>query len=150
MPPAAMRSSVVVSIDSASGVPRTAIRRTNSSVIGWGNFGAPPNPPQVASNDRRSSAIACDVSSSVSGSSDEASDPAREIASTTRPACCSRSVRRSRHASAIPSSTWRNDGMPCDGTFGKYVPAKNGLPSGVRNADSGQPPWPVIAWTASM
>ena len=68
MPPDAIRSSVVVSICRASGAPRNAIRSTNSRVLGWGNFGAAPNPPQVASKDRRSSAIASDVSSSVSGS----------------------------------------------------------------------------------
>jgi len=33
---------------------------------------------------------------------------------------------------------------------GKYVPPKNGLPSGVRNADNGQPPEPVIMRTAVM
>ena len=140
MPPDAIRSSVVVTISRASGAPRNAIRSTNSRVLGWGNFGALPNPPQVASKDRRSSAIACDVSSSVSGSSDASSEPAREIASTTRPPCRSMSSRRSRHASAIPSRTCRNDGMPWEGSFGKYVPAKNGLPSGVRKADSGHPP----------
>ena len=47
-------------------------------------------------------------------------------------------------------STWRNDGSPCRGIGGKYVPAKNGSPSGVRNAVSGQPPLPVIACAASM
>ena len=44
-----MRSSVVVSIDRASADPRTAIRSTNSNVIGCGNFGAEPKPPHVGS-----------------------------------------------------------------------------------------------------
>ena len=30
------------------------------------------------------------------------------------------------------------------------MPAKNGTSSGVRNAFSGQPPLPVMAWQASM
>ena len=33
---------------------------------------------------------------------------------------------------------------------GKYVPAKNGLWSGVMNTVIGQPPWPVMAWVAVM
>ena len=41
-------------------------------------------------------------------------------------------------------------GMPIRGPGGKYVPPKNGTCSGVMNTLSGQPPWPVIAWTASM
>ena len=36
---------------------------------------------------------------------------------------------------------------PC---FGKYVPAKKGRPSGVHTTVIGQPPWPVMAWVASM
>ena len=40
--------------------------------------------------------------------------------------------------------------MPMRESDGKYVPAKNGTCSGVRNTFSGQPPCPVIAWQASM
>ena len=40
--------------------------------------------------------------------------------------------------------------MPWRGVSGKYVPPKNGRPSGARNTDIGQPPWPVIACTAPM
>ena len=43
-----------------------------------------------------------------------------------------------------------NAGMPCRGSAGKYVPAKNGSPSGVSTQVIGQPPWPVIAWVARM
>ena len=57
-PAEAIRSKVVVSISSASGFPRTAIRRTNSNVIGCGNFGAPPKPPHRSSKSSRSSANA--------------------------------------------------------------------------------------------
>ena len=34
--------------------------------------------------------------------------------------------------------------------FGKYVPQKNGSPSGVAKTVIGQPPCPVIAWVAVM
>jgi hypothetical protein len=40
--------------------------------------------------------------------------------------------------------------MPCRSAGGKYVPPKNGSPSGVTKQFSGQPPEPVIACTASM
>ena len=53
-------------------------------------------------------------------------------------------------AFATPITTCGQDGMPLRGSGGKYVPAKYGTPSGVRNAFSGQPPRPVIACTASM
>ena len=53
-------------------------------------------------------------------------------------------------ASSTASSTWRQLGSPCRGCGGKYVPPKNGTCSGVAKTFSGQPPWPVIACTASM
>ncbi len=40
--------------------------------------------------------------------------------------------------------------MPPRASRGKYVPPKNGRPSGVRNTVIGQPPLPLMAWTASM
>ena len=128
---------------------RPSAGRTRASSAG-GTSARVRTRPTSDRTTRRNASIACDVSSSVSASGDASSVAAREMASTTRPACCSMSSRRSRQASAIPSNTWRNEGMPCDGSLGKYVPAKKGLPSGVRNADSGHPPWPVIDWTASM
>ena len=48
------------------------------------------------------------------------------------------------------SSTCRNAGWPCRGRSGKYVPAKNGSPSGVSTTVIGQPPWPVMAVVADM
>ena len=60
------------------------------------------------------------------------------------------SSRRFSQASASACSTWVNAGIPCRGSAGKYVPAKNGSPSGVRTQVIGQPPWPVIAWVARM
>ncbi len=88
--------------------------------------------------------------SSVSGSCEALSSPTRAMCSAICVPCVTTSSRRSVHAWAIPVSTCRNDGSPCCGTGGKYVPAKNGLPSGVRNAVNGQPPLPVIACAASM
>ena len=42
-------------------------------------------------------------------------------------------------------STCRNAGIPCRGSGGKYVPPKNGSPSGVRKTVIGQPPCPISA-----
>jgi hypothetical protein len=60
------------------------------------------------------------------------------------------SSRWSCQACAKDPTTSRQAGMFCRDCGGKYVPAQKGLPSGVTNAFSGQPPWPVMAWTASM
>ena len=49
---------------------------------------------------------------------------------------------RSRYASATAVSTCRKPGSPWRGSGGKYVPPKNGSPSGVRNTVIGQPPLP--------
>ena len=57
---------------------------------------------------------------------------------------------RSRHASVSAASTWRSDGCPPRGLSGKYVPAKNGLPSWSSTTVIGQPPCPVSATVASM
>ena len=51
---------------------------------------------------------------------------------------------RVRHASSSAASTRRN----C--SRGKYVPQKNGSPSGVRKTVIGHPPCPVVAVTADM
>jgi len=40
--------------------------------------------------------------------------------------------------------------MPPRARSGKYVPAKNGLPSWSSTTVIGQPPWPVIAVVACM
>ena len=69
---------------------------------------------------------------------------------TIAPACERISSRCSSHAAPSALSTCGQLGMPCRGSGGKYVPAQNGMPVGVRNAFSGQPPCPVIACTASM
>ena len=69
---------------------------------------------------------------------------ARRSAATTEAPWLTTSSRRSRQAVETASSRRRN----C--AFGKYVPQKNGSPSGVANTVIGQPPWPVIAWVAVM
>jgi hypothetical protein len=50
------------------------------------------------------------------------------------------SARWVRYASAIFGSSVLNAGIPCRGADGKYVPAKKGVPSGMRTMVSGQPP----------
>ena len=50
------------------------------------------------------------------------------------------SSRRWVQASLSACSTWVNAGVPCRGSGGKYVPAKNGSPSGVRMQVIGHPP----------
>ena len=141
---------MVVTICVAGSHPRTAHRSANSSVIGCGNLGAPPKPPRSPSNACCRRENAARVISSVSGSLEALSSPTRAMCSAIFAPCVTTSSRRSVHASAIPPSTCGNDGSPCCGTGGKYVPAKNGSPSGVRNAVSGHPPLPVMAWAASM
>ena len=86
----------------------------------------------------------------MSGSVDAPSRPVRSIASVTFALCVSASARRCSQTSAMAVRTFRNDGRPWRSSSGKYVPAKKGRPSVVRNAVIGQPPLPVIAWTASM
>ena len=51
-------------------------------------------------------------------------DPTRAMCSAIFVPCVTTSSRRSVHAWAIPVRTCRNDGSPCCGTGGKYVPAK--------------------------
>ena len=60
------------------------------------------------------------------------------------------SSRRSVQASCTARMMSTNPGRPWWLDFGKYVPAKNGRPSGVMNTVIGQPPLPVIACVASM
>ena len=66
--------------------------------------------------------------------------PVREIALRTRAPCWTTCSRWSRQASATPARTSRNAGIPCLGSLGKYVPAKNGVPSGEQNTVIGHPP----------
>ena len=80
IPPAAMLSSVTVTTSSAS-PPRRCIRRQNSRFMGWGNFGAPPNPPQRGSNARRSPAKAVPRIASVRGCGEAPRPVDRSIAS---------------------------------------------------------------------
>ena len=103
-----------------------------------------PKPPQRRVElPRASSRSASASSSSCSGSRDgsrsaDCAQTRRRAFAPARPT----SSRRSRHASATARSTCRNAGSPWRGSGGKYVPPKNGSPSGVRNTVIGQPPLP--------
>ena len=59
----------------------------------------------------------------------------------------SRSSRQSRPSSGASSII---PGRPKPDSFGKYVPAKKGLPAGVSTTVSGQPPLPVMPWQYAM
>ncbi len=162
MPPAAMAASVVctMAVEPLSSVTRPCSRQS-SSRAGWGNFGAGPNPPQVASKRPASSAVAAASSPGkrAPGSGLSPSSPAarsagtvtrRAMAPTRESAWDSTSSRRSRQASSMACRTRPKPGVPWASRRGKYVPAKKGRPSGVRKTVMGQPPWPVMACTASM
>ena len=94
-------------------------------VIGWGNLGAPPQPPLTGSNgplDRRSPR-------SASTSRPAARRPPGADRCCSAIACDEPAAGRARarsagpvHAWRTPSSTWRNEGMPWRGVSGKYVP----------------------------
>ena len=79
---------------------------------------------------------------------DAITDDAARIRSTSSRPRASSSLRREAYASATERSTRRNDGICQRSSGGKYVPAKNGTPSGVRKTVIGHPPLPVIACTA--
>ncbi|GIW73141.1 MAG: hypothetical protein KatS3mg102_2683 [Planctomycetota bacterium] len=76
----------------------------------------------------------------------------RPAASCRRKSAAARRIspRRCRHNSATRCNTIINEGRPCRGSGGKYVPPKNGSPSGVQNTDKGQPPSPAVACTNAM
>ncbi len=109
-----------------------------------GNFGAPPNPPLTSSYSLASWSAAASSRSTVSGAVGPPTAWAPPIASTTAAPWRSTASRCSRHAVPTDSSRRRKFGR------GKYVPQKNGVPSGVAKTVIGQPPWPVIAWVAVM
>jgi hypothetical protein len=91
-------------------------------VIGCGNFGAPPQPPFVASKLRWMSSTAVSRIAGVGVAPDAALRACPESCPTSEAADCSMSARCSRHARSMPSSTWRKLGMPWRGVSGKYVP----------------------------
>ena len=126
-------------------------RSRNSSVDAGGNLGAPPKPPQRGSN--------------------VGADPAHGLVQERLGERLRRTARASlaeRIASSSDAGLARDvvaavavgvgdadeqlaeAGSPCRGSGGKYVPPKNGSPSGVRKTVIGQPPLPVSATTASM
>jgi hypothetical protein len=131
---------------------RTYVRRRKSSVIACGNFGAGPNPPNCGSYCARTESYArARCSGDGAGPSPVAPRlPVRSTTFVSFPACSTKSPRRVRHASSTASSTLTNPGMPWRSSLGKYVPPKNGRPSGARKTVIGHPPRPVIACTACM
>ena len=116
MPPAAMPSSVVVTIVRACGPGR---RSRNSSVEAGGNLGARPKPPKAGSKVRAMPFSASSSSSAVSGSVDGWMRAELPTDSTRRRAWAVSSSRCSRHAWATASSTWVNEGSPWRGSGGK-------------------------------
>ena len=86
--------------------------------MGWGNFGAPPKPPQRGSNARRSAPKAVTRIASVSGCGEAPRPVDRSIASVTLELCCSASERRLAHTSAMADRTVRKAGRPWRASFG--------------------------------
>ena len=87
-------------------------------VIGWGNLGAPPQPPRRASKVASREATACSRTlRSIEPPSAAERWPTK--ASTSLVPEASTSVRSSRHALRTPARTSRNEGMPWRGSFGK-------------------------------
>ena len=115
----------------------------------WGNFGAPPNPPHSRSW-RASSWRRGPASRPRPGRAPPPPSAGSRRGAAIPSASPSRSARRLRQASSTAWHTSRNEGRPWAPWRGKYVPVKNGLPSGVRKAVRGQPPDPVMACNASM
>ena len=108
-----------------------------------GNFGAPPQPPHCGSKPRAQFRCASASSAVRRAAPATAARRAPErMCSASSSAERSTSSRRSRQASETARSTCWNDGSPCRGSGGKYVPPKNGSPAGVRNIVIGQPPLP--------
>ena len=109
-----------------------------------GNFGAPPKPPLVSSYSLASCSAAASSSSTVSGALGPPTACAPPIASTTAAPWRSTASRWSCQAVLTDWSNRTKFGR------GKYVPQKNGVPSGVAKTVIGQPPCPVIACVAVM
>ena len=120
--------------------------------MGWGNFGARPNPPWTGSK--------LFISTLAASSRVRKLNAPRRRSPRSLPIDRSRSVisaaastisgRRSSQARLTLSRTRGNPAIPRESVGGKYVPPKKGCRSGVRKTDIGQPPCPVIAWTAFM
>ena len=114
-----------------------------------GNFGASPKPPFRASYDASNP---CAARASSSGETAPLGRTRSVVANISRIEVATRCTSSGRlsYASATACSTRRKDGIPGRSSGGKYVPPQNGSRFGVRNMVIGQPPCPVIAWTACM
>jgi hypothetical protein len=112
---------VSVAMSSAPSKPRRWQRSSSSRVIGCGNFGAGPKPPQLASKDRRSPSNASRSTASSGWPSPPA--PGRvawaAISSTSWAPWRRASSRRRSQASATASSTLLKLGMPGRSSLGK-------------------------------
>ncbi len=130
---------------------RAWCRSSISSRADGGNFGADPKPACSGSKVRATFSTAVPSSSSVSlaGEAPERSAIAAIWRAMSAPEAAT-SSRRVRQAFVTATRSCRNDPIPGRDTGGKYVPAKNGSPAGVRNTVIGQPPWPVRATVTSM
>ena len=126
MPPEAMASSVVDTMVSAASPPvRSWARSASSSIEGWGNLGADPNPPQAGSY------AACSAAKPPCRSSAESATGRPAIASvegictlaTTAPTSSSAwpmtSSRRSRQAASMACRTVVKLGIPPRSPLGK-------------------------------
>ncbi len=151
MPPRAIAMNDESTTSRARASPvRSACCSRKSSAIAAGNFGARPSPPCTGS--------CCATIDAAARASVSASTPSplpggascRSYSSRSDATVSPTRSRRSRHASATEASTRRKLGSPWRSSGGKYVPPKNGSPSGVRNTVIGHPPCPVIACTACM
>ena len=144
MPPRDIRSQVRATscVQTLSPV-RAACRSRNSKTMDGGNFGAVPNPPRSASKPAASPAAAASSNAGVMPPGAGRAESASSWRTMSRPWACT-SARRWAQTSDTRVSNWEN----C--TRGKYVPQKNGWPSGVRKHVIGQPPDPVMACVTSM
>ena len=132
----------------ASSEPR---RRRNSSADAGGNFGAYPKPPAARVELPKQKLLRLGEESLVERLARRlplrrAAQRADERLGLRRHVlAAARGTRRRPRAKHLPERR-----QAVRGSGGKYVPPKNGSPSGVRNTVSGQPPCPVRETTASM
>ena len=132
--------------------PSRRAHSRNSSTEACGNFGAPAEAAVDAR--RRSRAGSRPRASSAPRSSGCVRGPqarrrraAARAGARRRRGSPRRRSRQARRSPAAPASTPASRGAA---PAGSRCRRRTGSCSGVRNTFSGQPPWPVIAWTASM
>src|SRR3989442_989467 len=123
VPPRAIFVSVFWTMLRAKSLPvRFQKRSTNSQIIGWGNFGAPPRPPSASSNWPEIAWKALNRMSSLRSCTAPRSWPPRFSSAVNFSDDARTSAGRVLQASAMACRSWGNDGSPCRGVGGKYVP----------------------------